>query len=95
MQKVLQKEGVPVRCLSGDQIEEMDRAHAGILSFWWSESSFHIHSVMIEKDPGSGMITAYNFDPWHGIYQLSDRSVSSMIRHRGIRPIAFLEPVDM
>ena len=90
MRQQLERSGVSVRCIPGDQTEEMDHAGAGILSFWWSESSLRIHTVMIEKDQRSGRVIAYNFEPWSGACRVSDRSVSALVRHRGIRPIAFL-----
>ena len=89
MQDYLRKAGISVRMIPGSKLSEMDQAEAGILSFWWSESSFRIHTVMIEKNAGGG-ITAYNYDPWHRIYQISARSVSDLIRRQHIRPIAFL-----
>ena len=95
MRAVLEREGVPVRILRGSDLKQMDQARAGILTFWWSETSMRIHTVMIEQDARTHRITAYNYDPWHGIYRLKAASVSELVRHRGIRPIAFLEAKEI
>lgn len=90
MQKQLNRAGLPVKCIPGDQTHEMDRAEAGILTFWWSEKSLRIHTVMIEKTGSGRRVTAYNYMPWKGASRITDSSVSELIKRRRIQPIAFL-----
>ncbi len=96
LERYLVRSGVPARLYpyeafrGGGTDALLSRLGCGcaILTFWWSESSWHIHTVMAERL--NDCFVVHNFDPWRGRDTVRVSSLDALAGEYGMDMISLI-----